>query len=175
MSFKAFSDPSAGIPGDMQFRPISDTDLPFLQKLYASTRQQEMDLVDWTSAQRDQFLTMQFEAQHSFYIEQFTTAEFLVVERDAEPIGRVYVDRREAEIRLIDIALLPGHRGLGLGTKLLEELLIEAKISGLPVTIHVEKNNPAMKLYLRLGFTSIEEQGVYDLLEWRAERQSNSW
>jgi len=170
MSFKAFSGPANRLPNGVRFRPISDNDLPFLKQLYASTRQQEMDLVDWTSAQKDQFLTMQFEAQHSFYIEQFAAAEFLVVEKDAEPIGRVYIDRRDTEIRLIDIALLPGHRGMGLGTKLLEELLIEARSCDLPVTIHVEKYNPAMKLYMRLGFTRIEEQGVYDLLEWRAEQ-----
>lgn len=130
--------------------------------------------MDWTPTQKDQFLSMQFEAQHSYYLGQFTNAEFLLIEKGAEPIGRVYIDRREAEIRLIDIALLPGHRGLGLGTSLLEELLSEAHAGGLPVTIHVEKNNPAMKLYRRLGFRPIEEQGVYDLLEWRSDQQSES-
>ncbi len=128
--------------------------------------------MDWTPTQKDQFLSMQFEAQHSYYKGQFTTAEFLLIEKDAEPIGRVYIDRREIEIRLIDIALLPGQRGLGLGTSLLEEVLGEAHTCGLPVSIHVEKNNPAMKLYLRLGFRPIEEQGVYDLLEWRPGQQS---
>jgi len=167
MRFKAFTEPSERIPVGIRFRRISDNDLPFLKQLYASTRQQEMDLVGWTSAQKDQFLKMQFEAQHSYYTEQFTEADFLVVEKNSEAIGRVYIDRREAEIRLIDIALLPPHRGLGLGTLLLKELLCEAGDLNLPLTIHVEKNNPAMQLYLRLGFVPVEDQGVYDLMMWK--------
>jgi ribosomal protein S18 acetylase RimI-like enzyme len=35
------------------------------------------------------------------------------------------------------------------------------------VRLHVEFNNPAMKLYRRLGFETIEDQGVYHLMEWR--------
>ena len=37
----------------------------------------------------------------------------------------------------------------------------------LPVTIHVEKNNPAMSLYKKLGYKLIEDQGVYDLMQWQ--------
>ena len=40
-----------------------------------------------------------------------------------------------------------------------------AKDSGKPVTIHVEKYNPAMRLYERLGFTPSADRGVYVLLE----------
>ena len=40
--------------------------------------------------------------------------------------------------------------------------------TGRAVSIHVEKQNPAMRLYKRLGFETIEDKGVYDLLEWRA-------
>jgi hypothetical protein len=40
------------------------------------------------------------------------------------------------------------------------------------VTIHVEKNNPAMRLYRRLGFTAVEDKGVYDLMRWVADTAS---
>jgi len=176
---RAFSESSGRLPVGVNFRPVSENDLAFLKQLYTSTRQREMELVDWTHAQKDQFLTQQFEAQHSFYFEQFRTAEFLVIEKDAKPIGRVYVDRREDEIRLIDIILLTKVRGEGLGKKLIEELLIESRACGLPVTIHVEKYNPAMRLYLGLGFRPIEaqgayDQGIYDLLEWQPGKQGKN-
>jgi ribosomal protein S18 acetylase RimI-like enzyme len=89
------------------------------------------------------------------------------MELAGRPIGRLYVDRREDEIRIIDIALFPEHRGKGIGSRIMETLLDEGKDSGKPVTIHVEKNNPALRLYRRLGFTKVEDQGVYDLMEWR--------
>ncbi|HEX5716519.1 MAG TPA: GNAT family N-acetyltransferase, partial [Thermoanaerobaculia bacterium] len=71
------------------------------------------------------------------------------------------------EIRLIDISLTPELRGKGVGSALLRELMAEAEAAGKPLTIHVEKYNPAMRLYLRLGFKSIEDRGPYDLMEWK--------
>ena len=127
-----------------------------------------MSVVDWPEAQKSAFLAMQFDAQHRYYREQFSTADYLVVERDGEAIGRIYLDRRADELRLIDIALIPEARNQGLGKALLLDLLDEGRASALPVRIHVERFNPAMRLYLRLGFMPIEDQGVYQLLEWRA-------
>ncbi|HUP41984.1 MAG TPA: GNAT family N-acetyltransferase, partial [Thermoanaerobaculia bacterium] len=82
------------------------------------------------------------------------------------PIGRLYVDRWKDQIRLVDIALLPEHRGAGLGRAILEELLAEGDRSGLPVTIHVELNNPALRLYRRLGFRHVDSNGIYYLMRW---------
>ncbi len=110
---------------------------------------------------------MQFDAQHRYYREQFPAADYLVVERDGEAIGRIYLDRRTDELRLIDIALIPEVRNQGLGEALLLDLLDEGRASSRPVSIHVETFNPAMRLYLRLGFKPAEDQGVYQLLEWR--------
>ncbi len=163
----AFKGASRRLPSGISFRPITTQDLPFLSRLYASTRAEEVAQVpDWTDEQKQQFLQMQFDAQHSYYQEQFSKAEYLVIEQDGDPIGRIYIDRRKDEIRLIDIALLPEARGQKLGAALLEDLLEEAQSSQLAVRIHVEKNNPAMRLYIRLGFRQIEDQGVYDLMEW---------
>ena len=80
--------------------------------------------------------------------------------------GRLYVARWPAEIRIMDIALLPAHRGRGAGTALLRDLMAEAEAAEKPLTIHVERFNPALRLYLRLGFTPIEDKGVYLLLRW---------
>jgi ribosomal protein S18 acetylase RimI-like enzyme len=108
---------------------------------------------------------MQFVAQHKFYMEQFSAADFHIVELHDQPIGRLYVDRREDEIRIIDIALLPEHRNKGIGSALLKDILTEAHAAALPVRIHVERNNPALGLYQRLGFREIGDQGVYLLME----------
>ena len=126
-----------------------------------------MRLVDWTAEQKTAFLAQQFEAQHHYYHEQFPSADYLVIERDGTSIGRIYLDRRKDELRLIDIALVPEARNQGLGGALLLDLLDEAQAVSLPVRIHVEKNNPAMRLYLKLGFEPLEDQGVYQLMEWR--------
>lgn len=150
-------------------RPESGADHEFLRRVYASTREAEMALTPWKRDEIQSFLDMQFEAQHSYYQKQFRNAEFLIIERGGQPIGRLYLDRREDEIRIIDIALLTSERRNGIGGALLRELLEEARAAAKPVRIHVERNNPALHLYHRLGFTEIEDQGVYYLMECRPE------
>ena len=164
---RAFYGQSSRLPQSIGFRPVDDADMQFLHDLYASTRAEELSVVDWPETQKRAFLSMQFEAQHRYYHEQYPDAEYLVVQQDDIDIGRIYLHRRADELRLIDIALMPEARNHGLGNKLLKELLDEGQASSLPIRIHVETFNPAMRLYLRLGFQPIEDQGVYQLMEWR--------
>ena len=119
----------------------------------------------WDDAQKDAFLRMQFDAQDAWYRQNYLGATFDVVEVDGEPAGRLYVHRGGSEIRIVDIALLPAHRGSGTGTSLLGDLLAEADADGKSVTIHVERLNPALRLYERLGFELAEDKGVYLFLE----------
>lgn len=143
------------------------SDREFLCRLYASTRQEELAPVPWSEPEKEAFLRLQFDAQDRHYQEHFPAAAFQIIELDAQPIGRLYVDRRADEIRLIDIALLPEFRGAGIGTALLMELIDEAAAAGKPLRIHVERFNPALRLYQRLGFRPLEEHGVYLLMEYR--------
>ena len=147
-------------------RPARDHDREFLYRVYASTREDELAVVPWTDAQREEFLRMQFTAQDSHYHTHFPDAAYDLVLRDGQPIGRLYVDRRPDELRILDIALLSEHRGGGIGTGLMRELLDEAARTGKAVRIHVEHNNPALRLYHRLGFTRVGDTGVYYLMEW---------
>jgi ribosomal protein S18 acetylase RimI-like enzyme len=140
-------------------------------EIYASTRAEEIALAtDWTAEQRVAFLRFQADAQWNHYAAYYPKAQRWIVEVDGAPAGRLYLDTREDEIRVVDIALLPQFRGSGMGTALLEVVLQRAAAAGLAVRIHVEKMNPAMSLYRRLGFVVVEDKGVYDFMEWRAKR-----
>lgn len=150
----------------VRLRPETGDDLPFLRELYAGTREAELAAVPWPDAEKRAFLHQQFEAQRRYYRQQMPDAAFDIIEVDGDRAGRLYVDRRDDELRLVDIALLPDWRGQGIGTGLLRELMAEAGARDAPLRIHVEKNNPAYRLYRRLGFECIEDKGVYDLLEW---------
>jgi ribosomal protein S18 acetylase RimI-like enzyme len=142
-----------------------DADGELLCRLYASTRADEMAIVPWSEKEKGEFLRMQFEAQTKHYEENYADAEFLVVERHGEAIGRLYLDRRPDEIRIVDIALFPEWRGQGIGGALIADVLDNAAASELVVRIHVEKNNPALDLYDRMGFRRIGDAGVYWLME----------
>ncbi|HEY0026387.1 MAG TPA: GNAT family N-acetyltransferase [Allosphingosinicella sp.] len=152
------------------YRPIADADLPFLARVYASTRMEELAQTGWPERMVLQFLARQFALQHSHYMEHYLTAEWLVIERAGTPVGRLYIDQWESEVRIVDIALLPEARGGGIGGAILADVIAEAERLGKPLTIHVEQNNPAMTLYRRLGFEKTGEHGVYHLMERRPGR-----
>jgi ribosomal protein S18 acetylase RimI-like enzyme len=151
----------------LRLRPITPKDESFLARLYASTREQELAQTNWSDEQKAMFCRMQFNAQTTDYQRNYPDASFDIIERDGVAAGRLLVLRADEKIHVIDIALLPEHRGAGIGTKLLRKLQEEAKAAGKKLSIHVEIFNPARRLYERLGFKQVEEKGVYLLMEWK--------
>jgi ribosomal protein S18 acetylase RimI-like enzyme len=152
----------------LSFRRLTEIDLPFLARVYASTRAAELAATCWSREHKTAFVDQQFRAQHAHYQRYYPEADWLVIVRRGDNIGRLYVERWPTQHRIIDIALLPEYRGKGLGEALLRDLMDEATAAGKAVSIHVEKFNPAMRLYRRLGFQTAEDKGVYDLMRWTA-------
>lgn len=155
--------------GDLSFRTVDDEDLGFVFSLYAQVRAQELAPVPWPEEAKRVFLQDQALLQHQHYVANYPGADLLVIENDAGPIGRIYVYRSKGEIRLMDIALLPDWRNRGIGGVLLRELMDEACRTNSGITLHVEPENPAQRLYRRLGFRLIEHRGVYDFLGWQPD------
>jgi ribosomal protein S18 acetylase RimI-like enzyme len=147
-------------------RPVVHGDEAFLLEVYAGTRADELTLVPWDEAQKQAFVEMQFKAQSEHYRRCYASADSQIVLLNGRPAGRLLVDRGEHEITLIDIALLPEHRKLGIGTHLIEELLDEAEGAAKPVRLHVLKSNRAFRLYERLGFSRVADDGVYLEMKW---------
>ena len=152
----------------LSYRAAGDSDRALLARIYASTRADEVARTGWPAEQQRQFLQMQFDAQDAHYRQHYPDALWLVIQLGVAPVGRLYLEDRERELRIIDIALLPEFRGRGWGEAILRDLMEAAAETGRGVSIHVEKTNPAMRLYRRLGFRTTEEKGVYDLMEWVA-------
>ena len=148
-------------------RPMTDADLTFVDALYASTRAEEMALTGWPPAQQAAFLAQQHRAQHQHYRTFYPDAEWLILEHGGEPIGRLYLADQDERIQLIDISLVGAARGRGLGAAILEDLLEAAAGAGKKVALQVERSNPARRLYVRLGFALVRDNGVYLEMEWR--------
>ena len=151
-------------------RPETEADVPFLRRLYISTRWEELaPITHWTDAQKIAFIESQFDAQRSYYLSHYASAVFDVLEAQGVPAGRLYLDRQADTLLVVDIALLPEWCGRGIGTALLEAMFAEARLSGKGVTISVEKFNPAQRLYRRLGFREYAESDVYWFMHWSPE------
>lgn len=93
-----------------------------------------------------------------------TPAEFGVVSTaGGEPTGVVWATHFPSEapgygfvragVPELSVCVLPGYRGAGLGTSLLDAAVVEARHRSLPaLSLSVEEGNPARRLYDRLGF-----------------------
>ncbi|MBF0394304.1 MAG: GNAT family N-acetyltransferase [Alphaproteobacteria bacterium] len=151
-------------------RARTEADEGFLRTLYVSIRWHEVEpLIDWTQDQKLAFLAGQFALQRHYYDTAFADCVFAIIEHGGEPIGRLYLDRADpAETRVVDIAFLPQWCGRGLGTAFLRHIQDEARAEGAKVSIHVENDNPARRLYGRLGFEDVERRGIYWLMRWGA-------
>lgn len=147
-------------------RPENPADQPFLLQLYASTRAEEMKLVPWDAAQKEAFLRTQFQLQALHYHKHYPDAGYSVILLEGRPIGRLYLDRGPEKFELLDIALVPQHRGAGIGTALMRQVITEAASARKPLYIYVERDNPALRLYERLGFRLINEVGIHFFMEW---------
>lgn len=149
------------------FRPVMAEDERFLTRVYGSTRLEELALTNWDETQRDAFVQMQFAAQQAHYRQTYPNAEHLIILLDGEPVGRLYVAEIEAEIRIVDITILPDHRNAGIGTPIIRQLMGEAAEIGKPLRIYVESFNRSRLLFERLGFVKVDESGYSYLLAWR--------
>jgi ribosomal protein S18 acetylase RimI-like enzyme len=157
----------SSIVSEITLRPRGVEDEDFSYQVYASTREDEMALVDWSPAQKSAFLQMQFHAQRQSYQMHFPEATYQVILRDETSVGRLILNRTVDAISLMDIALLPAYRNAGIGTHLIQTLQAEARSAGKAVRLHVEPYNPALRLYTRLGFRIVAESDFYLEMEWR--------
>ena len=72
--------------------------------------------------------------------------------------GYGFLDEQTPELT---IAVVPSRRGRGFGDKLLSALLEQAREDGhREISLSVEKDNPALKLYERFGFRPVKELGA---------------
>jgi ribosomal protein S18 acetylase RimI-like enzyme len=147
-------------------RTVDPEDRPFLLEVYATTREEELAQTPWSSEQRAAFVLLQFEAQDSFYRKQYPDADYKVILREGEPVGRLYVRREEDVIHIMDIAVLPDYRNAGIGSGLIQSLLDEATGAKQKVQIYVENFNPSLALFKKLNFSLLKEDGFNLLLEW---------
>ena len=151
---------------EVTLRPCVAEDAEFLRRVYHSTREDELRVLPWSDADKAAFLDMQFGAQKKHYEAQYPDCAFRVIVVDGTAAGRLYVNRTASDINVLDIALLPQYRGRGIGSALLEAILEEARISRRTVSLHVEQYNPARRLYARMGFRTLESNGVYERMQW---------
>jgi RimJ/RimL family protein N-acetyltransferase len=147
-------------------RPVQPEDEAFLAAVYGSTRESELSLVPWTAEQRKAFIRFQYAAQLHHYQTEYPLAEHSVLMLGDERVGRIYLDRRESEFRILDITLLPTFRRRGIGTPIIRRVMVEAARASKNVSINLDSFSESRGLFERLGFKPTDRTGFHTLFVW---------
>lgn len=142
-------------------RPARAADEPFVRELFADERRAEFASLGLEAPALDALLDVQFRAQRAEYRRRFPDADFLLVERTRDPVGRVIVDRTPTLLTIVDIALRARAQSQGLGTAILRSLLDEAAAAAIPTELSVSVGSRAIALYQRLGFGAVSESSTH--------------
>lgn len=143
-------------------------DRDHLLAVYQDSRLEELKQAShWSETEKLTFLKFQFDAQAAHYKEHYPQAEFLIINLRDKKIGRLYIEKTNQQICLMDIAIFHQHRGKGFGRYLVEQILNEAQADLKKVVLHVEPDNFAKKLYTKLGFEVVGEISFYQKMEWK--------
>jgi ribosomal protein S18 acetylase RimI-like enzyme len=147
-------------------RASTPADDDFLTRVFASTRAAELAQLASAPELLATFVASQSSLQRRAYAARYPSATFMIVELDGIPAGRLFVARGETELRLVDIALLDGFRGAGIGERLVRGVLTQAAAERLEVRLEVDLANPALRLYERLGFVAEAATEIQASLRW---------
>jgi GNAT superfamily N-acetyltransferase len=147
-------------------RPVAPGDEDLLLEIYKSSRGDDLRELGWDEDRISEFLVMQYEAQQQFHKGEYKQANDEIVLVAGKPAGRLIVDRREYEIRCIDVALLPEHRNNGIGAFLIGKLQEEASRENKPLRLQVIRFSRAVNLFERAGFVRTSETGTHFQMEW---------
>ena len=158
----------------IQLRTVEEKDTAFIETVYRTTREAELDLTNWSEMQKGAFISMQSAAQMAEYKTKFADVRFRVIMYNGKNAGRFYTGENENEIRLLDITLLPAFRGKGIAKYLLQQLIERSNKDQKKLSLHVESSNPVLKLYQRLGFIHVKNNGRHCYMERQPEKISDN-
>jgi len=148
-------------------RAAEQDDASFVRLLYRSTRERELAMLPWSDAEKAAFCDMQFTLQSSGYGQAYPQAQHLIIcDQSGQPVGRLIKAQLDHALLLVDISLIPACRGQGWGGALIVQMQHEAANTGLPMHLSVEKTNPAVRLYSRLGFRPFAEDEMRFRMAW---------
>jgi ribosomal protein S18 acetylase RimI-like enzyme len=98
--------------------------------------------------------------QRASFAAQWKREEVRIISVDGKDVGWLQVAELPAEIRLQKFFVSPRYQRSGIGSEVLRNLLVTWRSTGKKIVLKVLKNNPARRLYERLGFSVVAEAGV---------------
>jgi len=105
----------------------------------------------------------------------FASRAWWVIEVDRQPVGALSVTWDDDPAVLHALTLAPAWQGRGLGTRIVHDVLLEARELQRGVAVELAADDPTLPLFRRLGFWPGEEAGTEPervRLRWQASERT---
>jgi ribosomal protein S18 acetylase RimI-like enzyme len=140
----------------LDFRNARQEDYEFTEALYLETMKPRLiDLGAWNERE----VIANFRGL-------FKPKEVRIILADGLDAGWLQTTEHDHSINLIQIHLKEQFRSAGIGSRLIRDLLRDAKSRKKSVALSVVRNNPALALYRRLGFKIVSSSGYKIHMLW---------
>jgi GNAT superfamily N-acetyltransferase len=146
------------LPTHIHLRLMQPEDEVVFRHLYAEVRAPELRITPWSDVEKQIFCDGQYTAQDNHYRAHYADLEQWAVCHDSMVIGRMYLATFKGLLILMDITIAAVWRGQGIGSNLLTDVVRQADLAAREMHLHVEPDNPARRLYQRLGFVELRDQ-----------------
>jgi ribosomal protein S18 acetylase RimI-like enzyme len=143
-------------PATFTLRPASADDAPLFYSVIDRTMR-EFIVTTWGTWNEERVQRESEENSRSLNAQVIQVADISV--------GVFVVERCPTHIDIEQIYLLPEYQRQGIGTVLLNQLIVEASQHDIPVRLRVMVVNPAKSFYERFGFVITEATGDFFCME----------
>ncbi len=103
--------------------------------------------------------------QDKFFSDDFETGQLQLIKFLGKPVGYLQLNQSPSEIYIVNVLILPEFQNQGLGSQIINDLILKAKNAGQSLKLGVFKvNTRAKNLYVSLGFKTYEETETHYLM-----------
>jgi len=154
------------LPSDISVRAETPDDAAFLERLFTSLHTGEMAALGLPPEMIAALARQQYANHREQLRGQFPDADRWIIVQAGSDVGRVCVNRGADEHHLVEIVLVPETRGRGIGGAMLRAIQDDARAARRDLTLRVQHGNPALQLYVRLGFVVEWDDGPSAFMRW---------
>jgi ribosomal protein S18 acetylase RimI-like enzyme len=141
-------------------------DEPFIRQLMIETLTEQLAAWSWPEDVRERLLDVQYRIRREGFWASAAECPGTIVLAKKEPVAWYVSAEFDDEIRLVNLMVRKAHRGKGIGSEILRQLLVDSDRSGKRLRLSVATNNQrASELYVRLGFRRTGSDGVHYFME----------
>jgi hypothetical protein len=138
---------------DVQLKKKEKDDSEFLFRLFEELKIAELNIASWPELMKNQLVAMQYNAFEKMIKNEYPNSEDYLVVFNFQKAGRLQLNDDNEVLKILNISLLPAFQNLGIGSKIIKDIIINAGVKNKLVYLEVDKANPVFSLYKKLGFT----------------------